>query len=40
MFSRPEVTPGAQESLGDRDAGIVTCRMPIERQRWLGYKQM
>jgi len=40
MFSRPEVALGAQESFGDRDAGIVTWQTPIERQRSLGYKQM
>ncbi len=35
--SRPEVTPGAPESSGDRNAGIGTCRMPIGRTEvsWL-----
>jgi DNA polymerase-3 subunit epsilon len=36
MSSRPEVTPGAQESSGDRDAGIAMSRMLTERQRWRG----
>jgi Exonuclease len=40
MSSSPEVTPGAQESSGDRNAGIATCRTPTKRQRWLGYEQM
>jgi hypothetical protein len=37
MSSRPEVTPGAPESSGDRNAGIAMCRTPIKRQRrlWL-----
>jgi hypothetical protein len=36
MSSRPEVTRGAQESLGDRDAGTATCRTTIGRQRCRG----
>ena len=39
MSSRPEVTPGAPESSGDRNAGIATCRTPIRPQRWLGSEQ-
>jgi hypothetical protein len=40
MFSRPEVTPGAPESSGDRNAGIVMCRTtPIGRQRCRGSGQ-
>ena len=40
MSSRREVTPGAQESLGDRDAGIATWRTPIRRRRCRGSEQM
>ena len=36
IFSRPEVSHGAQESLGDRNAGIAMSRMLIKRQRRLG----
>jgi DNA polymerase III subunit epsilon len=40
ISSRPEVTPGAPESLGDRNAGIATCRLLIERQRCHGSDKM
>jgi hypothetical protein len=40
IFSRPEVTPGAPESPGDRSAGIAMCRTRIRRQRCPGYEQM
>jgi Exonuclease len=40
IFSRPEVTPGVPESLGDRDAGIAMCQTPIGRQRCRGSEQM
>ena len=36
MFSKPEATPGAPESSGDRDAGIAMSRMRIKRQRCRG----
>jgi DNA polymerase III subunit epsilon len=39
MSLRPEVTPGAQESSGDRDAGIVMCRTRAKRKRQLGSEQ-
>ena len=39
MSSRPEVTPGAPENSGDRDAGIATWRTPIRRQRCRGSEQ-
>jgi hypothetical protein len=39
MSSRPEVTPGAPESSGDRSAGTAMCRTPIRRQRCPGSKQ-
>ena len=37
---KPEVTPGAPESSGDRNAGIATWRMPIGRKRCRGSEQM
>jgi hypothetical protein len=36
IFSRPELTRGAQESLGDRNAGTAMWRTPIRPQRRLG----
>jgi DNA polymerase-3 subunit epsilon len=39
MSSRPEVTPGAPESSGDRNAGTAMCRTRIKRRRWLGSEQ-
>jgi hypothetical protein len=39
MSSKPEVTPGAQEISDDRNAGIATWRMRIERQRCRGSEQ-
>jgi hypothetical protein len=40
IFARPAATPGAQESLGDRIAGIAMCRTPIRPQRCRGSDKM
>jgi hypothetical protein len=39
MFSRPAVTPGAQESSGDRNVGIAMCRTATRRQKLRGSEQ-
>jgi hypothetical protein len=39
IYSRPEVTHGAKEGLGDRNASTAMCRTPIKAQRPLGSAQ-